>query len=91
MSCHDIGRGMDSVTQFIIKMYDAGEITRLVFLKLLAYFIQMISVFFNVLLDVSFLTRETSEHVSFLTRETSEHVSFLTLDPCNCSSFTVIP
>ena len=41
MSCHDIGRGMDSVTQFIIKMYDAGEITRLVFLKLLAYFIQM--------------------------------------------------
>ena len=41
MSCHDIGRGMDSVTQVVIKMYDAGEITGLVFLKLLAYFIQM--------------------------------------------------
>ena len=24
MNCHDIGRGMDSVTQFVIKMYDAG-------------------------------------------------------------------
>ena len=30
MSCHDIGKGMDSVTQFIIKMYDAGEITGLI-------------------------------------------------------------
>ena len=29
MSCHDIGRGMDSVTQVVIKMYDAGEITGL--------------------------------------------------------------
>ena len=38
MSCHDIGRGMDSVTQVVIKMYDAGEITGLVFLKLLAYY-----------------------------------------------------
>ena len=33
MSCHDIGRGMDSVTQVVIKMYDAGEITGLIFLK----------------------------------------------------------
>ena len=32
---------MDSVTQVVIKMYDVGEITRLVFLKSLAYFIQM--------------------------------------------------
>ena len=29
MSCHDIGRGIDSVTQVVIKMYDAGEITGL--------------------------------------------------------------
>ena len=41
MSCHDIGRGMDSVTQVVIKMYDAGEITGLIFLKSLAYFIQI--------------------------------------------------
>ena len=36
MRCHDIGRGMDSVTQVVIKMYDAGEITGLIFLKSLA-------------------------------------------------------
>ena len=36
MSCHDIGRGMDSVTRVVRKMYDAGEITGLVFLKSLA-------------------------------------------------------
>ena len=34
MSCHDIGRGMDSVTQVVIKMYDAGEITIKTALKL---------------------------------------------------------
>lgn len=27
MSCHDIGRGMDSITRVVIKMYDTGEIT----------------------------------------------------------------
>ena len=30
MSCHNIGRGMDSVTRVVIKMYDAGEITGLI-------------------------------------------------------------
>ena len=31
MSCHNIGRGMDSVTRVVIKMYDAGEITGLIY------------------------------------------------------------
>ena len=34
MSCHDIGRGMDSITQVVIKMYDAEEITSKTALKL---------------------------------------------------------
>jgi hypothetical protein len=34
MSCHDIGRGMDSVTQVVIRMYDAGEINSKTALKL---------------------------------------------------------
>lgn len=34
MSCHDIGRGMDSVTQVVIKMYDTREITIKTALKL---------------------------------------------------------
>ena len=34
MSCHDIGRGMDSVTQVVIRMYDAGEINSKTVLKL---------------------------------------------------------
>ena len=29
MSCHDIGRGIDSVTQVVIKMYDTEEIAGL--------------------------------------------------------------
>ncbi len=34
MSCHDIGRGMDSVTQVAIEMYDNGELNRNAALKL---------------------------------------------------------
>ena len=34
MSCHDIGRGLDSVTRVVIEMYDTGEITIKTALKL---------------------------------------------------------
>ena len=35
MSCHDIGRGMNSVTRVVIKMFDNGELSREAALKLL--------------------------------------------------------
>ena len=38
MSCHDIGRGIDSVTQVVIKMYDAEEITGLKIFKIAGLF-----------------------------------------------------
>ena len=34
MSCHDIGRGIDSVTQVVIKMYDTEEIAGLKIFKI---------------------------------------------------------
>ena len=34
MSCHDIGRGMDSVTKVVIKMYDNKELSRDAALKI---------------------------------------------------------
>ena len=34
MSCHDIGRGMDSVTQVVIEMFDNGELSKPSALKL---------------------------------------------------------